>query len=165
MNINRIEELIADLTCDDTIKCQKARRLLVSMGYIAVPHLIKALDSPKRWVRWESAKALSQIADPAATLALITALEDKEADVRWLAAEGLVRIGYDSIPPLLQALVRNAKSQWLTQGAHHVLQDMNLGPLQEILDPVMEALEDFEPAERIPPAAGKALIQLEETTY
>ena len=31
-----IDALIADLTCDDVLKCQKARRTLVDMGNPAV---------------------------------------------------------------------------------------------------------------------------------
>ena len=89
----KIQTLVADLTCDDILKCQKARRELVSQGSAAVDALVEALSSKKAWVRWEAAKALGQIGDKAAVKALVAALEDREFDVRWLAAEALIRIG------------------------------------------------------------------------
>jgi HEAT repeat protein len=160
MNAENIDSLIADLVCDDVILCQKARRQLVVMGHKAVPFLVKELGSEKYWVRWEAAKALAQIGDPAATAALIKALEDKEFDVRWLAAEGLINIGQKAVALLLEALIDNPKSIWLRHGAHHVLHDMNRGDLDEVLRPVMSALEDVEPYVEVPMAARKALDTL-----
>ncbi len=160
MESKRIDSLIANLVCDDVILCQKARRQLVAMGHKAVPFLVKELGNEKYWVRWEAAKALTQIGDPTATAALIKALEDKEFDVRWLAAEGLINIGRKAVVPLLEALVGNLKSIWLRQGAHHVLHDMDRGDLDEVLRPVMSALEDVEPYIEVPVAARKALDML-----
>jgi HEAT repeat protein len=93
---NELDSLIDDFTCDDVIKCQVARRNLVTMGSSAVQRLVKELSNKKHWVRWEAAKALGQIGDKAAAEALVTALEDKEFDVQWLAAEALINIGKDS---------------------------------------------------------------------
>jgi len=160
MKAKNIDSLMTDLACDDLILCQKARRQLVVMGHKAVSSLVKALGNKKYWVRWEAAKALAQIGDPTATAALTKALEDKEFDVRWLAAEGLINIGQKAVAPLLEALINNAKSIWLRQGAHHVLHDMNRGDLDELLRPVMSALEDFEPYVEVPVAARKALDML-----
>jgi HEAT repeat protein len=160
MKAKNIDSLMSDLVCDDVILCQKARRQLVVMGHKAVSSLVKALGNKKYWVRWEAAKALAQIGDPTATAALTKALEDKEFDVRWLAAEGLINIGQKAVAPLLEALINNANSIWLRQGAHHVLHDMNRGNLDELLRPVMSALEDFEPYVEVPVAARKALDML-----
>jgi HEAT repeat protein len=160
MKAKNIDSLMADLVCDDVILCQKARRQLVVMGHSAVPSLVKAMGSKKYWVRWEAAKALAQIGDSTAAAALIKALEDKEFDVRWLAAEGLINIGQKAVVPLLKALIDNAKSTWLRQGAHHILHDMNRGDLDEILRPVMSVLEDVEPYIEVPVAAHKALDML-----
>jgi HEAT repeat protein len=157
MMTENIDSLMTDLVCDDVILCQKARRKLVALGHEAVPSLVKAMASKKYWVRWEAAKALSQIGDPTATAALIKALEDKEFDVRWLAAEGLINIGQKAVVPLLEALVDNPRSTWLQQGAHHILHDMNRGELDEVLTPVMQALEDVEPYVEVPVSARKAL--------
>jgi HEAT repeat protein len=160
MESKKIGSLINDLVCDDVITCQKARRQLVAIGHRAVPSLVKALGSKKYWVRWEAAKALTQIGDPTATAALINALEDKEFDVRWLAAEGLINIGREAVVPLLEALIDNSKSIWMQQGAHHILHDMNRGDLNQVLRPVMSALEDVEPSVEVPVAARKALDTL-----
>jgi HEAT repeat protein len=160
MESKKIDSLIIDLVCDDVITCQKARRQLVAIGHRAVPSLVKALGSKKYWVRWEAAKALAQIGDPTATAALIEALEDKEFDVRWLAAEGLINIGREAVVPLLEALIDNSKSIWMQQGAHHILHDMNRGDLNQVLRPVMSALEDVEPYVEVPVAARKALDKL-----
>ena len=153
--------LIADLTCADIIKCQKARRSLVSMGEAAVEHLVSALHDKRRQVRWEAAKALSQIASPSSTQALVDTLEDEEFDLRWLAAEGLARIGPTSIVPLLKALLKRPESQWLREGAHHVLLDMDVGPLAAVLKPVTDALDDPTPAVTLPIAVHRGLEVLE----
>ena len=152
-----IESLISEFTCDDVIRCQNARRSLVAMGSKAVPPLVNALSNKKHWVRWEAAKALSQIGDPIATRALIKALEDKEFDVRWLAAEGLIVIGKDVLVPLLQILIDKPKSVRLREGAHHVLHDMDRDNLDGILRPLMGALESRIPTLEVPVAARKAL--------
>jgi HEAT repeat protein len=160
MSSQEIPSLITELTCDDFITCQKARRSLVKIGHEAVPHLVQALGSRKEWVRWEAAKALGQIGDPSATEALIRALVDSQFDVRWLAAEGLIVIGRPSLVPLLKALIENPKSLELREGVHHVLHDMYRGELDSILKPVMAALEGPEPSTELPVAATKALAEL-----
>jgi HEAT repeat protein len=158
---SNIDSLVADLTCDDVIKCQTARRKLVAMGHRAVEPLIRALSDKKHWVRWEAAKALGQIGDEVAAKALVEALEDNEFDVRWLAAEALINIGQYSLGPLLAALVDHGnKSLWLRRGAHHVLHDMDRGDLDAILQPVMAAVEDTAPHIVVPQVAKKALDSL-----
>ncbi len=156
-NSETLNSLIADLTCEDVIKCQNARRRLVAMGPEAVPSLVKALRSKKQWVRWEAAKALGNIGGPAATRALVGALKDETFDVRWLAAEGLIAIGRRALVPLLEELVKRPDSLWLQQGAHHVLHDMDRGDLNKALRPIMGALESAEPAIEVPLAAKAAL--------
>jgi HEAT repeat protein len=158
---NDIDSLIAEFTCDDVIKCQIARRMLVSMGSPAVEPLVKQLSNKRHWVRWEAAKALGQIGDAAAARALVKALEDDEFDVRWLAAEALITIGHDSLEPLLEALADHGdKSLSLRQGAHHVLHDMDRGDLDGILQPVMATVEDIVPFIEVLTVAKKALDAL-----
>ena len=157
MNKQDMTSLVDELTCDDIIRCQKARRSLVANGHTAVPYLIEALGSSRNWVRWEAAKALSQIGDPSSTDALVKALEDKEFDVRWLAAEGLIAIGRKSVMPLLRALIDNPKSVWLREGAHHVFHDMDRGDWNKALRPVMAAFEHVEPSAEVTFAAKMAL--------
>jgi hypothetical protein len=161
MSKQNFETLLDPLACEDLIRCQKIRRSLVKLGHQAVPSLLEALGSKKNWVRWEAAKALAQIGDPAATRPLIRSLEDKKFDVRWLAAEGLIAIGKQAVVPLLRALVDNPKSIWLREGAHHVMHDMDRGDWDEILRPVMKAIEGMEPSLEVPEAAEKVLNILE----
>lgn len=160
---DEIEQLVADLNCDEYIDCQKARRKLVEMGGAAVPRLVKELSNSKYQVRWEVTKALGQIADKSSAEALVAALEDKEFDVRWLAAEALINIGQDALEPLLLALADHGnKSISLRHGAHHVLHDMHKGDLLEILRPVMKAVEDSEPYSEVLLVAKQALDNLKK---
>jgi HEAT repeat protein len=154
--------LVADLDSRDGQVRVRARKSLVAIGGRAVKPLVKALASKKEWVRWEAAKALGQIGDPAAVQALIKALEDKMFDVRWLAAEGLISIGRVVLVPLLQVLMDHPDSLWLQEGVHHVLHDLNKGDLTEILRPVIFALEGFEPSVEAPLAAEIALEALKD---
>ena len=155
-----INSLIANLTSEDGMLRVNARRSLVAIGGSSVPSLIQALANRNKWMRWEAAKALGQIGDPAATQALVIALEDRVFDVRWLAAEGLIAIGREALVPLLHALINHPDSLWLREGAHHVLHDLARGKLDEVLQPVLAALEDIEPSVEVSFAAEKALDAL-----
>ena len=159
-NPANIDALIADLTCDDVLKCQTARRTLVDMGSPAVAPFIEALSSPIHWVRWEAAKGLGEIGDPAAIDALVQALEDLNFDVRWLAAEGLIRIGSDSVVPVLKALIHRPDSVKMRMGAHHVLHDLSRDGSQELLRPLLNALDNLESPE-VPLLAMKVLNKIE----
>ena len=155
-----ISSLVADLTSDDGVVRQKARESLVAIGGPAVPLLIRTLEDPKEWVRWEAAKSLSQIADPASAPALVRALEDKMFDVRWLAAEGLIALGRETLVPLLEALIERSDSPWLLEGAHHVLHDLTGEGLREELQPLLAALEYAERAIEVPIVAKTLLNAL-----
>jgi HEAT repeat protein len=133
---------------------------LVDIGSPAVPPLIELLGARNKQVRWEAAKALAAIADPAAAGALVKALEDKDFDVRWVAAEGLINIGREGIVPLLRTLIERSDSPWLRQGAHHVLHDLAVGDLEEMLKPVVDSLQDVESAIEAPIAAKAILDRL-----
>jgi nucleotide-binding universal stress UspA family protein len=156
-----VKSLVGDLASKDDMARVKARRALVAVGNQAVGPLVRALASKKHWVRWEAAKALGQIGNPAATQALVDALEDQEFDVRWLAAEGLIHIGAKVIEPLLKALTERPDSLWLREGAHHVLHDLPEPDLKEALRPVLRALEDVEPSVEAASAA-KATLEIIE---
>jgi len=155
-----VNSLVADLASNDGLLRVKARRSLVAIGGQAAGPLVEALTASNQWVRWEAAKALGQIGDPAAAQALVGALEDKMFDVRWLAAEGLIIIGRDSLSPLLQALLENSDSVWLREGAHHVLHDLAQQGFADILQPVLVALEDIDASVEVPLAAKTALRNL-----
>jgi HEAT repeat protein len=155
-----IKSLVANLSSQDGLVRVRARNSLVAIGSRAVKPLVKSLTSKREWCRWEAAKALGQIGDPTAVQALVKALEDKMFDVRWLAAEGLISIGHKALVPLLQGLMEHPDSFWLQEGVHHVLHDVNKGDLTEIIQPVIAALEGFEPSVDAPLAVEKALEAL-----
>jgi HEAT repeat protein len=98
-----IASLVSALADGDGSIRQQAREALVQVGPPAVPALAAALGSHQAQVRWEAAKALHDLADPASAGALVTALEDQSFDVRWLAAEGLALLGRKALEPLLTA--------------------------------------------------------------
>jgi HEAT repeat protein len=155
-----IRALVAELGSQDGLVRVRARKSLINIGGRAVKPLVEALASKREWLRWEAAKALEQIGDPAAVQALINALEDRTFDVRWLAAEGLIHTGREALVPLLQELMEHPDSLWLREGVHHVLHDIEETGLGEILKPVLAALEDIEPSVEVPFAAKKALEAL-----
>jgi HEAT repeat protein len=152
-----IKLLIGDLSSKDGLVRMKARWQLVTYRAQSANPLIKALSNKNDWVRWEAAKALSQIGNPASIRALLKALEDNMFDVRWLAAEGLIRTGRRAVVPLLETLVRHSDSQRLREGALHILHDINKGKLSEVLRPVIAGLEGPEPSLSTPFAAKIAL--------
>jgi HEAT repeat protein len=152
--------LVADLGSGDGLVRVRARKCLVAIESRAVGSLIEALTNPKEVVRWEAAKALGQIRDPAAAQALVGALEDEMFDVRWLAAEGLGAIGCKALVPLLEALSRHPDSVWVRGGAHHVLCKLAAKCLEDVWRPVLAALENVEPLVEVPFAATAALDRL-----
>jgi HEAT repeat protein len=158
--LSKIESSIAGLRSRDGMVRQKARRRLTIIGKRAVPHLIALLKDPKDDVRWEAAKALASIADTRATPGLVAALEDRTFGVRWLAAEGLIAMGRDALVPLLETLIERSNSVWLRGGAHHVLHDLARADLQELLTPVVAALDGVDPEIGIRRPATKALREL-----
>ena len=114
-------------------------------------------------MRWEAAKALAEIADPATAPALVAALEDEGPGIRWIAGEGLIALSQNGLVPLLHALARKADSVWLRQGAHHVLRTLAGEKLGDVLDPVLRALEESDPEVLVPRAALDVLSMLGET--
>jgi HEAT repeat protein len=159
---SEIDALIADLADDHGLARQRARESLLEIGKPAVAPLIAALQNPNWRIRWGAAKTLGEIGDPAAIGALIETLEDERGGVRWLAAEGIVAIGREGLTALLQTLVHHSDSEWIREGAHHVIHSLGeIEPeLSHVLTPVSVALEDVEPTLEVPPAAQAALDEL-----
>jgi hypothetical protein len=95
--------------------------------------------------RWEILKTLQQISDSSSIPIFIEALEDEESDIRWVAAEGLIKLGAESINPLLKALVKDSDSVFLCAGAHHVFHDLkkkNMLPVGFHADKLLTALKN-----------------------
>ena len=165
MTTGNIDTLIKQLSDKDGRVREKARLQLVSVGKAATLPLIKILTAKDQQTRWEAAKTLAAIPDPLAIPALIKALEDDIFDIRWLAAEALITIGHESIKPLLEKLSPCCNELFLREGAHHVLkyiiQDSPKAvEVNEILKPVIHALEDLASEVEIPGVAQSALEKL-----
>ncbi len=152
-----LAELISDLADKSVTVRRKARLALEEIGPPAADSLVRALNNPLDRVRWEAAKALSNIADPRSAPALIARLEDKSVSIRWLAAEGLIAVGLPSLRPLLMALIDHADSVELREGAHHVLHDLLPQQSFRWIAPLLQAFEGPAPALRVPLAARDLL--------
>ena len=157
-----IASLVDALAGTDGVERRVAREKLEKIGRQAVPALLTALQSPSARARWEAAKALGEIADPSAALALVGTLEDEEPGVRWLAATALINLGHAALAPLLRGLESSGDSIWLREGAHHVLRSLIREGVADEAIPVLEALEDIEPSIEAPIAAYHVLQALRE---
>jgi HEAT repeat protein len=155
-----INTLINTLSDSDGLIRQCCRNSLVKIGTRAVPSLIEALSDKKKTKRWEAIKALSLIHDPSALNALVKAMNDKVFDVRWVAAEGLIALGKQSVVPVLRLLMTQPDSVSVREGVHHVLYALYVENQDEIIKPVLEALEHSEAELQVPWAAEKALKAL-----
>lgn len=155
-----IPVLIETLSNRDGLQRQAAREALVHIGDPAVAPLIAALGDSREHVRWEAAKALGQMCNPAAAPALVRTLEDREGGVRWVAAHALISMERLGVAPLLEALMSRSNSVLLRDGAHHVLRALCDGELAALLSPVLAALDGAEPVLQAPVAAQAALAQL-----
>jgi HEAT repeat protein len=146
-------KLIETLSDADATQRVQTRKFLVAQGKAAVKPLIKLLSDPRPHVRWEAAKALGKIGDPAAASALVEALEDEESDVRWLAAAGLAAMKCKGLDPLLLALMLRPDSIWLREGARHICHELLRKELNRKLIPLLKALEQPDPEVSVPLAA------------
>ncbi len=155
-----INALVEELCSKDGFARVKARLALVIIGGRTVQALSAALQSKNQTCRWEAAKALGQIGDPAAVKVLIKALEDEIFDVRWLAAEGIISIGLPALEPILQEISKRGDSLWLREGVHRILHGIFSEDIAAIVKPVLKALEETEAPLKVPFAAENALKHL-----
>jgi hypothetical protein len=151
-----VKNSIGLLSSSDDLARTEAFKSLIAIGMPAVPLLVDALKNSNCLVRWEAAKALGTIGDPATAPALVQALEDEKFEVRWRAAEGLTKMKVNGLKLLLQALTKDAESVFLREGAHHVLSIMARDGLRNCLLPVLTALECSWPSFEVPVAAFHA---------
>ncbi len=161
-NQEHIQALIAQLSDHDKITRTHVRQELVDIGDASVPALIETLESDNTTIRWESCKALGQIADPQAAQALIRHLSDSEFAIRWLAAEALMDLDLAGVIAVLRALVHESPEDlWLREGAHHILRALRGSWYGEFLAPVIKALEQRDAAITVLTKAYKALEYIE----
>lgn len=142
-----IERLILDLHNRNGMTRLRARRALKTAGATAVPRLIPETQNPDKQVRWEAMKTLVSLADFRSLKTFLSGLEDPDADVAWLAAEGLTRLGRAAWPGLLRAFLRHSDSMLWRKAVHHVLNSQRRYPGNQILIPFMTALEEGAPHE------------------
>ena len=156
-----IERWVAALGDHDYLAHPAIRQKLLAMGRPAVGPLVAALSDPNDHLSWEAAKTLSLLGDPTAAPALVQAMDDERFGVRWLAALGLVSMGRAGLPAILQALEHHADSRWLRESVHHVLRLLSEEGLQNLVGPVLSALDSGEPALQAPIVARRVLDELE----
>jgi hypothetical protein len=75
--------------------------------------------------------------------------------VRWLAAEGLIEVGKDSIKPLVNNFIQNVDSDYLQEGVHHVLKELQRRNQFEDKYGLIKALEESLADEKLILAAEK----------
>jgi HEAT repeat protein len=150
------------LSSMDGVTRQVAREQLVDMGPPVVPLLNSLLEDERDRVRWEAALALKELADPTSAAPLVGALEDPDRDVRWVAAEALAGIGEPGLRPLLTALVHDADSLELREGAHLVISCLDDPDLRLSMDPLREALDTRVEPEVVMTVASRLLQGLGE---
>jgi HEAT repeat protein len=103
----------------------EARNYFIKEGSKILPVLHKLMNSDYKRIRKQAIKIIGRIAHKSSIPVVIGTLEDEESEIRWIAAETLIRIGRDSVKPLLEALVKNgSESYYLRLGAHHVLSEL-----------------------------------------
>jgi HEAT repeat protein len=156
---NNYQNLIRDLQSPAHQVRERARFKFIALGKAAIPALSEAISSSNPNLRWQAAKALSQINDPQIIPALITILvENPFFGVRWFASDSLIQMGSAAVEPLLKSLIEHFDSVYLRENAHHILHslcDQKIEP--EAVEIVLHALEDVEPEVQVPWAAKQAL--------
>jgi HEAT repeat protein len=117
----QIPGLITELGNKDSLKRQRARRLLVYHAQESIQALLEALKSQDVHVRWNAVLALGEIKAPETADTLSNMLMDNDIGVRWAAMESLIRMGRHSLRPVLERFINNIDSIWLREGVHHIL--------------------------------------------
>jgi hypothetical protein len=149
------------LADSDSRKRAEARNELMLLGKAALPVLLSALADSSTYVRWQAAKALSQIHDPETAPDLVNAMEDKDFGVRWLAAEGLIAMGPDCLETALRGLRLNFSSLRMREGVMHVLHALtDNGYYDETIEALLHVLQGPNPAEEVAWATEKAWEKL-----
>jgi len=155
--------LLQDLKSNKGTSRLRARETLAAIGEPALEALVGMLADPEPRLRWEAAKALTEVPEPGAIPGLIELLGDRRSEIGWLAAVALIALGNRSVPHVLEALTQHADSKGFRRGGHHILKDLSArnSVLAEILQPVLEVLDDLSPdAGIIAARAGAALKSL-----
>jgi HEAT repeat protein len=163
-----ILDLIEDLGEISYQDRHQARLALVERGQESIPALIKALASPNRHIRWGAVQALGEIQAPDTAPVLVEMLKDEDPGVRWAARDSLIRMGRDSLYPLLEKYIEDFSSVLVRQGTQHILRelaechDLEEVQIQELDDLITENLADSASASKLIRKARKVLDRLGE---
>jgi HEAT repeat protein len=160
----RVKKLISEFRTEDGMKRLRARLSLVSVGKSIVPFTSEYLEDEDEQVRWEIAKTLEELKNPAAAPSLVRLLMDEAPGIRWLAAEGLVTLREHGFIPLLKGLQVNFHSTLFREAALHVLRELDR---QDLLGEngikILKILESSAPAVSVPFAATEVLHALQKS--
>ena len=129
----------------------------------AIQEALAVLDDTTRLAmeREQAAHKLAETPSPEVAERLVTALEDEESGVRWAAAAALIDCGDAALTPLLHALVSQADSTWLREGAHHVFSNTRSLKVQQATANVVKALKGPASGVATTEAAVRALMALQ----
>ena len=155
-----LQKLIETLGSDDGMERKKAREALVKKGKEVTDFLMELLSHPKHIYRWEAVKTLEEIGDPDSIPFFIQALEDDKSDIRWIAAEGLIKLGMQSVVPLLDTIIDKSDSVFVLEGAHHIFYDLHekrLLPAGFPIEKLLSSLKNPEWVDNVKPLAYEIL--------
>ncbi|WP_338392098.1 HEAT repeat domain-containing protein [Fulvitalea axinellae] len=169
VDIHQYPEAMQNTVClfmdEDGLVRTEARKKMVAKGNKSLSILEKLLESEVIQVRWESVKAMEEIADRTSIDTFIRLMEhDPESDVREVATHGLARFGKIGIVPLLEKLIQGRKHSFLYETA--ALTFRKLGDEYQKSHPAIHELVDAllsseVPDETVPNLAEKVLRQID----
>ena len=164
MNIEDFPEEIVDfipglLDKKDYKKRVAARKNLIGLGKDILPYMYKLLNSKDYMLKNEAGKIIELLPDKRSIPIFLNLISnDDDSGMRWIASEGLVKIGRDSIVPLLKAMVKCNSTYYIEQSAHHVFSALFTPDEKEELKNLMLSLHNYLDFESIASVeAAKAL--------
>lgn len=156
---DEIRRYVGRLGSEDVVERQQTRQSLAQIGAGAVPHVLPLLKSSDSRERWEAAKTLVPIRDPAAVEALIDTFESDDENLRWVAGQALIAIGQPAVDACLTSIINRISTGFMRQGMHHVMHEFAGKTWGQFLYPVWEALDSAAWSMAGPLAAERALCE------
>lgn len=105
-------------------------------GISIIPLKQNHYSSLNELLKTEVEEIVRFVSDKRSIPALINLLDDEDFDVRWIAGESLIRIGRESIPPLLN-LIRTGRKFSYPGKVYYVLRHILPGNEREALQPLL----------------------------
>ena len=156
---NLVKIINESLDTNDYSKKLSARETLVKMGKTIIPQMHKLLDSENDLLRMEAAKIVELIADRRSIPFLLRLLDDTIFDIRWIAAEALIKIGRQSICPLLKSIHDGKSSYIFHRGAHHILLGLVSENEKDQLVPLLHSLDNYYELRQTAPAQASIALK------